>query len=239
MSNIRVLIVEDNSLTAEAIAVMLKKQSIEVVEICATGEDAIVMFKKEAVDLVLMDIVLAGALDGVSTAEALRANRRVPIIYLTDHTDPKFIERAKKTYPVNYLAKPFTEAGLVRAVEFAFNNLQDASNNSDASQQGHIFVRTENQGFVRLMYSEILFLKAARSYCRVVTDKATYTLCSSMNQVQDQLGNKDFIRVHRSHVVNTKRITRLEGNILYLNESKLDMGREYRDDLVNSLKLIR
>lgn len=238
MSKICVLIVEDNAVTADATAVVLKKHSMSPVHICGAGEDAIKIFKKEPVDLVLMDIVLAGAMDGISTAQLMREHRKVPIIYLTDHTDRSLVERAKKTYPANYLSKPFNEASLIRAIEIAFNNTREEK--PDTGQiDGYIFVRTENQGFVRLAYKEIQFLEASRSYCKVVTDRATYMLCSSMNQVQDMLGNKDFIRVHRSHVVNTKRITRLEGNILYLDDTKIDMGKEYRDELLNSLKFVK
>ena len=147
------------------------------------------------------------------------------------------VERAKKTYPANYLSKPFHEPGLVRAIEIAFNNAKESRDTGQVD--AHIFVRTENQGFIRLAYKEIQFLEAARSYCKVVTDRATYMLCSSMNQVQDMLGNKDFVRVHRSHVVNTKRITRLEGNILYLDDTKIDMGKEYREELLNNLKFVK
>jgi DNA-binding LytR/AlgR family response regulator len=239
MNKIKVLIVEDNSIVAQGIAASLKKNSLDPVQICDSGEEAVRIFKKEEIDLVLMDIMLSGAMDGISTAQVLREHRHVPIIYLTDHADKSIVERAKKTYPANYLSKPFNETNLVRAIDLAFNNSQETTLDPNVAQNGYIFLRTENQGFVRIAYKEILLLEAARSYCKVVTDRATYMLCSSMNQVRDRLGNKDFIRVHRSHVVNAKRITRLEGNILYLDERKVDMGREFREELMNSLKLVK
>jgi len=238
MTNIRVLIVEDNSIAAEAIAVTLNRNQLTPVRICQSGEEAIKVFKEEDVDLVLMDIVLAGAMDGISTAQILREHRSVPLIYLTDHSGKALIDRAKKTFPANYLTKPFNEAELVRAIELAFNNARNEHNMHKAFHE-HIFVRTDTQGFVRIAYMDILYLEAARSYCRVVTDKTTYTLCSSMNQIHESFGNNDFIRVHRSRVVNTKRVTRLEGNILYLDEKKVDMSREFREDLISSVKLVK
>ncbi|HZY79292.1 MAG TPA: response regulator [Cyclobacteriaceae bacterium] len=238
MTKIRVLIVEDNSMVAEAIVVALKKNQLDPVRICESGEDAIKVFKSEEIDLVLMDIVLAGAMDGISTAQVLREYRPVPVVYLTDHSGRELVERAKKTYPAGYLGKPFNEAELVRTIEIAFNNFQSQRGLPPPLRE-YVYVRTENQGFVRIAYKEILYLEAARSYCKVVTDTATYLLCSSMNQVQENLSNNDFIRIHRSHVVNSKRVTRLEGNILFIDDKQLDMGREFRDDLLGSLKLIK
>ena len=241
MKKIRVLIVEDNAMVSEAIAITLQKHSLHAVQACETGEDAVRYFQENEVDLVLMDIVLGGAMDGISAAQLMRTIRIVPIIYLTDHIDEKNVERAKNTYPANYLSKPYNEAELVRAIELAFNNAQEAARRpgSRSHADEDVFLRTDNQQFVRIDYKEVLYLQAARSYCKIVTDKTSYTLCSSMNQIHEKFDNSDFIRVHRSYVVNTKRITRLDGNVIYFDDKKVDMGKEFRENLMGALKLIK
>lgn len=237
MKKIKVLIVEDNSLVAEAIAIVLEKHFLDPVHTTGSGEEAVEYFKSNEVDLVLMDVVLEGDMDGMEAAQAIRKHRQAPIIYLTDHVDEKHIERAKRTYPAGYLAKPYNEAELVRAIEFAFNQAQEAR--SGADPQEDVFVRTDNQEFVRIYFKDVLYLKAARSYCKVVTDQRTYTLCSSMNQVHEKFDNRNFIRVHRSYVVNTKRITKLDGNVIHIANEQVDMGKEFREGLMNSLKLVK
>jgi DNA-binding LytR/AlgR family response regulator len=239
MTKIKVLVVEDDALTAEAISVSLRKHALDPIKVCDTGEGAIdYLTTNSHVDLILMDIVLAGELDGIETAQAIRRFRQLPIVYLTDHVDEKHIERSKKTFPAGYLAKPFNEAELVRAIEFAFNKSLEISQTT-ATPADDVFVRTDNQEFVRLFFKDVLYLEAARSYCKVVTDTATYTLCSSMNHIHEKFDSKDFIRVHRSYVVNTKRITKLDGNVIYVDNAKVDMGKEFRENLMKNLKLIK
>lgn len=239
MKNIKVLVVEDNAVVADAISITLKKHSLEVVQVCASGEDAIGYVKSNEVDLILMDIVLAGAIDGISAAQIIHQDRSVPIIYLTDHTDIKSVDRAKKTHPVNYLSKPYNEAELVRAIEIAFLNSQDPLVEKKTVVRDDIFLRTDSQQFVRILYRDILYLEAARSYCKVVTDRHTYTLCTSLNQVHENFGNADFIRVHRSYVVNTRRINKLDGNVIIIEGRQIDMGKDYKDNLMRSLKFIK
>lgn len=240
MKKIRVLIIEDNSLVAEAIARTLQKYSLDVAEIFSSGEDALKYFNDNEVDLVLMDIMLAGAMDGISTAQSMNDIRAVPIIYLTDHVDKNNVDRAKKTFPANYLSKPFNEADLIRAIDIAFSNATASNKPSGkTSVRDDVFVRTNSQQYLRIPYREILYLEAARSYCKVVTDQGEYTLCTSMNRVHESFENADFIRVHRSYVVNSRRITKLDGNVIFLEQKTVDMGKEFRENLMSSLNLIK
>jgi chemotaxis response regulator CheB len=97
MEKIKVLIVEDKLLIAEDVAARLEKHSMEVVAICSSGEEAIEKAKNKNPDLILMDIELAGAMDGISAAQSILQHQFIPVIYLSDYTDNKTLERAKKT----------------------------------------------------------------------------------------------------------------------------------------------
>jgi DNA-binding LytR/AlgR family response regulator len=240
MENIKVLIVEDKGLVAESIASVLRNHSLEVVGMCATGEEAIQIVNKSKPDLVLMDIELAGALDGISTAKIIQTDHSIPVIYLTDFTDQKTVDRAKKTLPANYIAKPFHEADLVRAIDIAFHN----ANATTAVQEKPllarcVFLRTDTQVYIKLAYQEILYLEADRAYCTIVTDNKNYKLASSMNRVHEQIDNKDFVRVHRSYVVNINRITSLDGNMIKIDGHKVQMSTDLRDELMGRLKFIQ
>jgi DNA-binding LytR/AlgR family response regulator len=239
MKKIRVLIVEDNAMASKAIAITLEKYSLDPAQVCETGEEALRYFEDNDVDLVLMDIVLAGKMDGITTAQNMRKLRQVPVIYLSDHVDEGKVARAKQTYPANYLSKPYNEAELVRAIELAFNNTQEPRASRPKSSGEDVFLRTDNQKFIRIGFKEVLYIKADRSYCKVITDKNTYMMCSSMKEVHEKFDNADFIKVHRSYVVNTKRITKLDGNIIYIDENKVDIGKEFRENLLSALKLIK
>ena len=131
MSKIKVLVVEDSALIAEDIAYKLGKHHFEVMEIFDKGEDALEFLKKNEPDLVLLDIKLAGALDGISTGYIIQNNYTLPIIYLSDLADAETLHRAKQTRPSNYLTKPFNEADLVRAIDLACVRVRPASRGDD------------------------------------------------------------------------------------------------------------
>ena len=239
MSTIKVLVVEDSTLIAEDIAYKLGKHHFEVMEICDKGEDALEFLKKNQPDLVLLDIKLAGALDGISTGYMIQKTYTVPIIYLSDLSDAETLNRAKQTRPANYLTKPFNEADLVRAIDFAFSNFNTQPLASSRDQQpDHLFVKSENT-FVRVPLSEILFLHADRSYCNIVTEDKTYVQSVSMNHVFEQITSKDFVRIHRSHVVNINKVTAIDGNMVRLGKHSLEMGKGMREELMRRLTFLK
>ena len=238
MEKIKVLIVEDKLLIAEDIAARLEKHSMEVVAVCSNGEEAIEMTNRKNPDLILMDIELAGAMDGISAAHSILRHHSVPVIYLSDYTDNKTLERAKKTQPANYLTKPFNEADLIRAIDLAFNNARHIPS-AGSRLSKPIFLRTESQVYIKLDLQEILYLEADRSYCKVITTTRTFTLSTSMNNVYEQLNHEDFIKVHRSYIVNVNRVTSLDGNSVKIGETEIQMSKEYRDGLMGLLKIIR
>jgi len=240
MGKITVLIVEDKLLVAEDIASRLRKHNFEITGIYDSGEDAIKAIDIQIPDLILMDIQLAGELDGIATAQIVKKKISIPIIYLSDHIDIKTVERAKKTLPANYLSKPFNEPDLIRAIDLAFYTAQTTKQISKNSLlSGHVFLRIENQSFIKLAYDEIIYLEADRAYCDVITEKKTHKLTISMNHVHEQLDNKDFIRVHRSHIVNINKITAIEGRILKLGVHEIQMNEEMHGEILQRLKLIK
>lgn len=238
MEKIRILIVEDKLLVANDIAARLTKHEFHVCAICQTGEEAIRQSELDKPDLILMDIELSGPMDGITAASEIARKHPTPIIYLSDYTDKRTLDRAKPTHPANYLAKPFNEADLIRAIDLAFNNAKKNSAYPLKSAE-HIFLRVDNQAYVKLLYSEILYLKADRAYCTVMTEKKSYKLSTSMNHIHEQLAHPDFLKVHRSFIINTTKITSLEGNTIKLNEHEVQMSKEYRDALMSRVKILK
>lgn len=238
MNKIKVLVVEDSALIAEDISFKLGKHHFDVVEIFDKGEDALEYLKKNQPDLVLLDIRLAGALDGISTGYMIQNTYSLPIIYLSDLADAQTLNRAKQTRPANYLTKPFNEADLVRAIDLAFSNFTAQPSVPGAQKPDHIFIKNDNS-FVRILLKDILFLHADRSYCNIVTEEKTYVQSVSMNHVYEQIDNKDFIRIHRSHVVNINKVTAIEGNLVKVGNHTLEMSKSMRDELIGRLTFLK
>jgi len=125
MAEINVMIVEDELITAEAIAVLLKKLNYNPIAIVSSGEEAISKIKSLNLDLVLMDIILSGTMDGIETANIINTNYNIPIIFITAYGDKKTLNRAKLSEPYGYIVKPITnEDDLLPTIELAMYNHQ-------------------------------------------------------------------------------------------------------------------
>ena len=116
---IRILIVENEGLVGCDMATTLGKLGYVVVAICSSGEEALERLEEFRPDLVLMDVHLAGQLDGIDTARELQRRSRVAIVYVTACADLDTVARARQTHPHGYLLKPFNHDELRLAVEVA------------------------------------------------------------------------------------------------------------------------
>ncbi len=119
MGKANILVVEDEPIVAEDIKESLTDLGYAIVGLAASGEDAILSIERVFPDLILMDIMLEGELDGVQTAEIIRERFDIPVIYLTAYSDEEILDRARITAPHGYLVKPFREKDLKIAIEMA------------------------------------------------------------------------------------------------------------------------
>lgn len=119
MNQNRILIVEDESITALDLERLLKAAGHEVMGRVATAESALEIAASQRPDLVLMDINLVGPMDGVEAAARLR-DQDIPVVFLTAYCDNDTLQRAKLTEPFGYLAKPVDTRALEIALEIAF-----------------------------------------------------------------------------------------------------------------------
>ncbi|MDH7511441.1 MAG: response regulator [Clostridiales bacterium] len=120
MEGIRILIVEDEGLVARDVENMARSVGYKVCGIANTADEAVDMAGRFRPDLVLMDVVIKGTLDGIAAAEKIWESFHVPVIYVTAYADESTIERATITEPFGYILKPFDERELKIAVEMAF-----------------------------------------------------------------------------------------------------------------------
>jgi PAS domain S-box-containing protein len=119
MDKAHILVVEDEVIVAKSIQKRLKGLGYAVPTTAASGEEALRVAEETQPDLVLMDIKLKGAMDGIETAQRIQATWDIPVIYLTAYADEETLERAKVTQPFGYLLKPFELSELRTTVEMA------------------------------------------------------------------------------------------------------------------------
>lgn len=125
MTNARILLIEDEAVTALAIRKMLENLGYQVADILQSGEEALGKIEQLNPDLIIMDITLSGKIDGIEAAIQINKNRRIPIVYLTANSDHAVIQRAKKaTHYYGYLLKPVSGIDLDWTIHTALKRRQ-------------------------------------------------------------------------------------------------------------------
>jgi CheY-like chemotaxis protein len=118
-SPINLLVVEDEALVASYIRDVLEESGFVVTGVASSGPEAISLATEESIDLALVDIKLAGPMDGIEVARLLRDRFEVPSIFLSGLYDPATMERAKVAAPLGFLQKPFRPSQVFNALEKA------------------------------------------------------------------------------------------------------------------------
>jgi PAS domain S-box-containing protein/putative nucleotidyltransferase with HDIG domain len=119
MKKVRILVAEDENLVGKDIQQMLKALGYEVVAVVSSGEEVVESAGRALPDLVLMDIILKGEMDGIAAARKIWEKMSIPVIYLTAYADEKTLQRAKVTEPFGYILKPFDEREMQKTIEMA------------------------------------------------------------------------------------------------------------------------
>jgi CheY-like chemotaxis protein len=119
MSRTKILIVEDEWLVAQGIKESLIDLGYEVVGIAVSGRETLQLVAEQRPDLVLMDILLQGDMDGIEAAERLRRQSEIPVVFLTAYADSTTLARAKVVEPYGYILKPFEVREIHSAIEIA------------------------------------------------------------------------------------------------------------------------
>jgi PAS domain S-box-containing protein len=159
MSEVKILIVEDESIVAMDIKHRAEGLGYLVTAITPSGEEAIENVADNRPDLVLMDIVLKGEMDGIEAAQKIRDAYDVPVVYLTAYSDERTLKRAKITEPFGYIIKPFEDRELHSAVEVALYKHQMESKLKESEKWlsttlesiGDAVIATDKNGKLKFM----------------------------------------------------------------------------------------
>lgn len=200
----KILIVEDNIVTAERVSMQLKKNDYIITGIAHTGEQAINSVRNNRPDLILMDIKLDGVLTGIETTKIINeTTTEIRVIFVTSYDDISTMRRAKALHPCNFLAKPYTIQHLKTAIDFAVTNLPSSSNTESTSYrvQDSIFLK-KNDTYHKVTINNILWIQAKGAYLNIETKTGNYLLSMNLTQFIKQFSYPSLIRVSRSFIVN-------------------------------------
>ena len=245
-----ILVVEDESIVSKDIQMSLKKLGYNVVGAANTGEKAVDLALELKPNLVLMDIMLKGEMTGIDAAAQIKEKLNVPVIFLTAYADESTLNKAKVTEPYGYIIKPFKEVDIHTSIEMALYKHEKVSEiqkerdllfslTESGSSEGMIFVKSKSRQ-VKLNTSDIYFVEALKDYVVINTKETRYTIHSTMKDIVKKLPEQEFIRVHRSFIVNINHISAIESSNIVLEDDKklIPVGGSYKDELQNRLNFL-
>jgi two-component system, LytTR family, response regulator len=248
MDKIRTVIVDDEPLARRGIrAHLVDERDVEVIAECGNGREAVAVIESTSPDLVFLDVQMP-ELDGFGVLEAIGAERLPSVIFVTAYD--QYALRAFEVHALDYLLKPFDPERFGKALARARTQIErksisdislrlqslidDLKTNQKYAER--LVIKTAGRIFF-LGVEEIDRIEAADNYVRLHAGRDSHLLRETMNNLERRLDPALFLRVHRSTIINVRRIKELhplfrgEYEIILHDGTRLTSGRGYRTRL--------
>lgn len=195
-----ILIVEDEPLYASHLELLVEDLGHAVIACVEEAEAALRLADEHSPDVILMDVNIAGAYDGVETAERIRQSHNCQVIFITAQQDEGTFRRASRLGPANFLLKPFDDLQVKRAIQLAVASPVQAPSVSEEEEE-NLYVKTGHK-LRKIPIAEITSVAADGHYCEIHTATNRYLIRMPFQQLQDRLPTERFLKTHRGHLVN-------------------------------------
>jgi DNA-binding response OmpR family regulator len=246
---LRIMIVEDDELTAWAIEEALIASGYNVCSKASDYESALRVMKQQSPDLALVDVRLNGQIDGIMVAEQLMDIKWIPLIYLTANTEMETYRRARKTSPAAFLHKPFRPLELSMQIDLALTNFYRGNIPPGKRPSEDVFV-WDGKGYVRVCSRQIVLVNASGGYSELVLTDEEFTrimpgsvhqamlLSVPFGNVLLHLGD-NFYRAGRSVCINLDYVDRVESDRVFLRQHEVLLPVGKHKELLDQLPVIR
>ena len=233
MGQISCLIVDDEPLARELMITYCSYlPQLKIEAVCGNAIEAKAILQERAISILFLDIHLP-VLDGIGLLQTLKI--RPQVIMTTAYKE--YAVDAFDLAVCDYLVKPFSLERFIMAIDKATENIKYRSNHSDfKAGDHHVFIKTEGMIY-RVKYDDMLFAEASRNYTKIVTIDKILLPMMPFSVLEQQIPTSQFTRVHRSFIVNKSKITRIDGNWLFIGDQAIPFGKNHRDELFKILGL--
>ncbi|MDR7127890.1 DNA-binding LytR/AlgR family response regulator [Algoriphagus sp. 4150] len=223
----RILIVENEVELAENMEDILEHLGYETVHTLNNSGDVLEYLKNETPDLILMDIMLDGPVDGIELTRQIRKSIDIPTVFITAYSDLDFLERVANVPNEGYILKPFSKERLRSSIFLAFKSFEAKSKNP----RKHTLQIRDKGYTVSVQEDDILILKADGLYTKVLTKAKQYIMRDILKDVVSRLPGERFVRVHKSYIINISHVTSINSKELVIENHVIPIRRGYYQEL--------
>ncbi|MBN7813196.1 response regulator [Algoriphagus sp. H41] len=231
----KILIVEDEAELANNISEILSNLEYHVAGIVDNAASALRFLEDNEVDLVLMDILIHGDLDGIDLAYKIREKYSLPIVFSTAYSGTEYLERISSDIHEGYLLKPFTLDSLKTAVFFGLKRHGEKSSR-EAKPKGSLKIMDKGY-LVPVPHTEIVYLQADGLYTRVFTKAKSYLVRDILKGFEEKLPAEQFLRVHKSYLVNVSFIVSFNAKKINLGDTSIPIRRGLYRELMDKMNV--
>ncbi len=239
----KVLIVDDEEPARDLLVSYVQKiEELEIVEVLSNALDAKRKINNSEVDILLTDIQM----DDLTGLDLVKALKHPPVTIFTT----AYSEYALEGYAldiVDYLVKPISFQRFCKAIDKAIDLIQFTQlsktqsqtttiNNAIQKQNSDYFFVKTNRKLVKVNHDDILFVQSFGEYVKLYTKDDVILALQTTAFMETLLPSEDFIRIHRSHIININQITEIDGNQVVIEQHKLPISKRMRESFMTAIK---
>lgn len=238
--NLNLLIVEDSINYAVELEQLATEIGFNVVGVVDNSADALDTIFSNAPDVILMDINIKGKLSGIEIAKKIH-HLNIPVLYITSFNDEATYNEALESNLIGYIVKPVDKLTLGTSLKLLIKN---ALVDDDRKQNPELYIKEEeefiffmkNNIYQKVNVNQICYIKSEDNYCHFTfDDTSTYLLRIKLNEVEDLLQHKKFIRCHRQYIVNQMKIRSIDTNMstIEVGNEKIPYSRSKKQEIMS------
>ena len=226
------IIVEDLPIAADFLhRFCVQCEMLDVAGVFPDAESALAFLDQNRVDLIFLDVEMPGA----TGFELLDQLSYEPKVILTT-SKAEYAYDAYQYFVDDFLKKPFSYKRFLEALE-KVRPVARKQTSTELLTKEYLFIKVD-QKVVKLKNDDILFIESMGDYVRFVTHAKKYTVLTTLKNLDQKLDQNIFLKVHRSYIVNMSQIDDLQGNIIFIKEQEVPIGKAHKEEVMSRLDII-
>ena len=225
----RTIIIDDDAIQGELIKAFAEKmEQVDLIEVFTNPLHALESLQNERIDLVILDVEMP-EMNGFEVINQLT----VPPLVIVTSSHPDHAAEAFDFEAVDFLTKPVDFSRFSKSIYNAQKKFNEARQHQHA--RSFLFAR-EGNVIVRINFDDILCIEAERDYLNLHCTDGDHRILLTMQRLMAQLPDSDFIRVHRSHIVRMDKISKIEGDIIAIQQHLIPISKSYKNTFLEQIR---
>ncbi len=228
MSETKILILEDEVLIAEHIKDYLLSFGMSQIYMAHNKNLALQAIEHIKPDVVLLDMHLQHPLDGIEIANFIDEKGEPPYIFITANADMLIIQKAIHTKAAAYITKPLKKSDLFAAIQITLK--------AQTKPEEEFLLIKESNTVIKILVTDILYFESNGNYINIHTKKQKIIARQSLEWIEEQLPGQQFMRIHRSYIVNMSTVDKSSSKSVFIGDTELPISRTNVAKMADYLK---